>query len=89
MCTVSIKVDEDLIREVLPELEDTVAIRIWAQMLIDRHIEALIKEYAQQQDIANGLEPDFIYADEADETIDLETMRENLHQMIREVYAQP
>ena len=49
MCTVSIKVDEDLIREVLPELEDTVAIRIWAQMLIDRHIEALIKEYAQQQ----------------------------------------
>lgn len=41
MCTVSVKVDEALIREVLPELDSTAAIRLWAQMLIDEHLKSL------------------------------------------------
>ena len=38
MCTVSVKVDEEMLRGVLPELENTAAIRRWAQMLIDARI---------------------------------------------------
>ena len=33
MCTVSVKVNEDVLRDYLPELENTAAIRKWAQML--------------------------------------------------------
>lgn len=35
MCTVSVKVNEDVLRDYLPELQDTAAIRKWAQQLID------------------------------------------------------
>ena len=44
MCTVSVKVDEALIREVLPELDNTTAIRLWAQMLIDEHLKSLSED---------------------------------------------
>lgn len=93
MCTISVEVDEKALRNVLPELESPAAISRWVQLLIDQHIEALTKDDLQQQDMSeglyNGLKPDFIYADDDQEAIDLETMRENLHQMINEVYAQP
>ena len=46
MCTVSVKVNEDVLRDYLPELENTAAIRKWAQMLIDQRIDALIKKRA-------------------------------------------
>ena len=49
MCTVSIKVNENIIRDLMPGLDSTTAIRRWAQKLIDQHIEALTREYAQQQ----------------------------------------
>ena len=45
MCTVSVEVDDKLIKEVLPELENMVAIRRWAQLLIDEHIKSLAEEY--------------------------------------------
>ena len=97
MCTVSVKVDEAMLRDVLPELDSTAAISRWAQLLIDQHIEALTKEHAHHQamipeELYNGLAPDDLAAGctiDDDECIDLETMRENLHQMVREVYAQP
>lgn len=41
MCTVSINVNEDTIREVLPGLENTAAIGMWVQTLVDEHIRAL------------------------------------------------
>ena len=41
MCTVSVKVDENVLREFLPELEDTAAIRKWVQQLIDLHIQQM------------------------------------------------
>ncbi|MBQ7742032.1 MAG: hypothetical protein IJT90_03785 [Bacteroidaceae bacterium] len=46
MCTVSVKVNEDVLRDYLPELENTAAIRKWVQMLIDQRIDALMKERA-------------------------------------------
>ena len=51
MCTVSVKVNEDVLRDYLPELENTAAIRKWAQMLIDQRIDTLIKERA----VADGV----------------------------------
>ncbi len=69
MCTVSVKVDEGVIREVLPELESKAAIRVWAQMLIDSHIRELTTKDS--------------------ELMDVETMREKLHAMVRDVYSQP
>ena len=52
MCTVSVKVDEALIREVLPELDNTAAIRLWAQMLIDEHLKSLFEDkYIFQHDM--------------------------------------
>ena len=44
MCTVSVKVNEDVLRDYLPELENTEAIRKWAQMLIDARLRELVEE---------------------------------------------
>ena len=69
MCTVSIEVDEKVLRGMVPDLDSTMAIRNWVQQLVDLRTQEIIAE-------SNGL-------------IDLETMRENLHRMVKEVYAQP
>ena len=97
MCKVIVDINEELLQDLIPELDNTLAISRWAQLLIDQHIEALTKEYAHHQamipeELYNGLAPDDLTAGctiDDDECIDLETMRENLHQMVREVYAQP
>jgi hypothetical protein len=41
MCTVSVKVNEDVLREIRPELNNTTAIRLWVQQLIDQHIQQM------------------------------------------------
>ena len=51
MCTVSVNVNEDVIREVLPQLENTAAIRKWVQMLIDARLRELIDEDDETMDI--------------------------------------
>lgn len=53
MCTVSVKVNEDVLRGVLPELENTAAIRKWAQMLIDARLRELVdtKAFAVERDM--------------------------------------
>jgi hypothetical protein len=66
MCVVSVKVDENVLRDVNPELNTMVAIREWAQHLVDLRIQEMVVE--------------------DNEMIDLETVREKLHQMVREVY---
>jgi len=68
MCTVSVKVDEALIREVLPELDSTAAIRLWAQMLIDEHLKSLSED---------------------NDTMDVEDLREMLHETVRKEYELP
>ena len=51
MCTVSIKVDENVIRGVLPELENTADIRRWAQMLVDARLRELMAEDEETLDV--------------------------------------
>jgi hypothetical protein len=41
MCTVSIDIDEVAIRDLLPELDSTAAIRLWAQELIDSRMHQM------------------------------------------------
>lgn len=92
MCTVSVKVDEEMLRGVLPELENTAAIRRWAQMLIDARIHELVEEVSSTPEELYSLMPSDInamYADGDTETMSLEEARAMLHQTIREEYAKP
>ena len=67
MCTVTIRVDEDTVRSMNPELTTTAAIRRWTQQLVDHRIQELL--------------------DQNEETMDLETAREILHDMVRKEYT--
>ena len=58
MCTVSVKVNEDVLRDYLPELENTAAIRKWAQQLIDLRIQEISREKALDRDMT----PEELYA---------------------------
>lgn len=41
MCTVSINIDEVELRDLLPELDSTTAIRVWAQELVDSRMHQM------------------------------------------------
>ena len=56
MCTVSVKVNEDVLRDYLPELENTAAIRKWAQMLIDARLRELVEEDTATMSIEDARE---------------------------------
>lgn len=49
MCVVDVKVDEKVLRKVLPELDTNAAIRLWAQKLIDMHVQGLLEEARGEQ----------------------------------------
>ena len=99
MCTVSVKVDEAMLHDVLPELESTAAIRLWVQKLVDMHLQQLRKKSGcdkTQESLWRAIElnPDFTLSpseivDDNEEAIDLETFRADLHKMVEEVYAEP
>ena len=44
MCTVTVNVDEAILREMNPNLSDKTAIRNWVQQLIDHRIQDMIAE---------------------------------------------
>ena len=113
MCVVNVKVDEAILREVLPELDTNAAIRVWVQKLVDMRVQGLLEEargareqneeaqeiresvnrmcMAYERGNAQGLSKERIHemVVEAGDLMDLETMRQNLHQMVEEVYSQP
>ncbi len=51
MCTINIKVDEERLRKVMPELNTTTAIRLWIQQLIDFRIKEIDDENEETVDI--------------------------------------
>ena len=77
MCKISINVDEAALRDMRPDLDNTAAISLWAQELIDLHIRQMRVE--EEKNMMKFNDSEFI---------DVESMREDLHQMVREVYAQ-
>ena len=56
MCTVSVKVNEDVLRDYLPELENTAAVRKWAQMLIDARLRELVEEKSKTMSLEEARE---------------------------------
>ena len=41
MCTVSVKVNEELLQEMRPDLNSTAAISLWVQELVNQHIQQM------------------------------------------------
>ena len=98
MCTVNIKVNEAVLRNIRPELTTTSAIRQWVQQQIDLRIQQIAAEQRQnetQEDLWRAIEqdedmllkPSEIVHDRG-EAIELETFRAELHKMIDDVYAE-
>ena len=103
MCTVTVDINEKVLQDLMPELDNTAAIRLWVQQLIDFRMQQIRVEQernaslreASQEDLWHAIEqdpeltlkPSVIEADDA-ETIDLETFRANLHKMVEEIYAE-
>lgn len=56
MCTVNIQVDEVSLREMMPELDSMAAIRVWAQQLIDLHIQQMEFEDTETMSIDEARE---------------------------------
>jgi hypothetical protein len=56
MCTVNIKVDENLLRDLMPELDTTAAINLWVQQLVDLRIKELIDEDDEVIDLETARE---------------------------------
>lgn len=56
MCTVNIKVDENLLRDIMPELDTTAAINRWGQQLVDLRIKELIDEDDEVIDLETARE---------------------------------
>ena len=97
MCKVTVDINEKLLQDILPELNNSVAIRQWVQQQIDLRIQQMAGELAQkelQEDLWRAIEQDedlllkpSEIMDDTDEAIELETFRSDLHRMIEEVYA--
>lgn len=81
----------------MPELDSTAAIRLWVQKLVDMHLQQLRRASERDlipddvcREIWQEVEDEYkdvVFYD--DETVDLETFREDLHKMIEDVYAEP
>lgn len=56
MCTINIKVDENLLRDIMPELDTTAAINLWVQQLVDLRIKELIDEDDEVIDLETARE---------------------------------
>lgn len=54
MCTVSIDIDEAVIRDLNPELNTTAAIRLWAQELINSRLQQLRLEDEETMTVAEA-----------------------------------
>lgn len=97
MCKVTVDINDKVLQDLMPELDNTSAIRLWVQKLVDMHLQQLQRKQDMTQDdlwhtIEQGPEltlfPSDVVNDDG-EDIDLETFRADLHRMVEEVYAEP
>ena len=56
MCTISVKVNEEVLRDMRPDLDSTAAIRMWAQQLIDSCIQQMEMEDTETMSIEEARE---------------------------------
>ena len=96
MCTVSVKVDEAALRDMMPELDSNAAIRLWVQNLVDTHLLQLRRESGYDlipddvcRSVWQEVEDECQNVDfDNEEAVDLETFRADLHRMVEEVYSE-
>ena len=56
MCTVTVEIDQDLLRDMRPDLTGTAAIRLWTQQLIDMLIRQMELEDEETMSIEEARE---------------------------------
>ncbi len=56
MCTVSVKVDESVLRNIMPELNNKAAISQWAQQQFDMLMQELVAQDEATMSIEDALE---------------------------------
>ena len=56
MCVVSINVDEAALREMQPEIDSTVAVRLWVQELVDTRMQQMRAEEEETMSIEEARE---------------------------------
>ena len=96
MCTVSVKVDEAALRDMMPELDSNAAIRLWVQNLVDTHPLQLRRESGYDlipddecRSVWQEVEDECQNVDfDNEEAVDLETFWADLHRMVEEVYSE-
>ena len=56
MCKVTVEVDQDVLRDMRPDLDSITAIRLWAQELINLHIQQMELEVEETMSIEEARE---------------------------------
>lgn len=56
MCTVTVDINEKVLQDLMPELDNTSAIRLWAQHLIDLRIQQMEIEDTETMSIEEACE---------------------------------
>lgn len=56
MCKVTVEVDQDVLRDMRPDLDSITAIRLWAQELINLHIQQMELEDEETMSIEEARE---------------------------------
>lgn len=56
MCKVTVEVDQDVLRDMRPDLDSITAIRLWAQELINQHIQQMELEDEETMSIEEACE---------------------------------
>lgn len=56
MCKVTVEVDQDVLRDMRPDLDSITAIRLWAQELINQHIQQMELEDEETMSIEEARE---------------------------------
>ena len=51
MCTITVKVNENRLRDIFPELDTTAAISRWVQEVLDRRIDELVAKESETVDL--------------------------------------
>ena len=86
MCTVSINIDEAMVRQINPGLTSRENIGNWLQHQVD----LMVEELALEKTLEGMYFPwDQDVVEDDDETMDVETARKMIHETIRKEYARP
>ena len=56
MCKITVDINEKLLQDLMPELENTIAIRLWVQQLIDLRIQQMELEDTETMSIEEACE---------------------------------